>query len=150
VIKKHEVELKNKDKCNNNVEEVVQNNSLDCAINEEEQLEISQQFLLESYVEEKENNAQSYNDFIDSLGEEELCNLVNAMEGLDIISNNFIEAKIELMDQESCKHDLIKGKDDYNIKYVFYIYYPSQENRFTCSKYLKQDCTSCLKINNQK
>jgi hypothetical protein len=53
VIKKHEVELKNKDKCNNNVEEVVQNNSLNCAINEEEQLEISQQFLLESYVEEK-------------------------------------------------------------------------------------------------
>jgi hypothetical protein len=37
VIKKHEVELKNKDKGNNNVEEVVQNNSLDCATNEEEQ-----------------------------------------------------------------------------------------------------------------
>jgi hypothetical protein len=45
VTKKHEVELKNKDKCNNNVEEVVhnnnvkevvQNNSLDCAINKEE------------------------------------------------------------------------------------------------------------------
>jgi hypothetical protein len=36
VIKKHEVELKNKDKGNNNVEEVVQNNSLDRATNEEE------------------------------------------------------------------------------------------------------------------
>jgi hypothetical protein len=51
VIKKYEVELKNKDKDNNNieevvhnnnVEEVVQNNSLDCAINEEKQLEINQ------------------------------------------------------------------------------------------------------------
>jgi hypothetical protein len=41
VIKKHEVELKNKDKANN-TGEVVQNNSLDCVTNEEEQLEISQ------------------------------------------------------------------------------------------------------------
>jgi hypothetical protein len=79
VIKKYEVELKNKNKGNNNieevvhnnnVEEVVQNNSLDCAINEEEQLEINQQFLLESYVEEEENNAESYYDIINSLGDE--------------------------------------------------------------------------------
>jgi uncharacterized protein YlxW (UPF0749 family) len=33
---------------------------------------------------------------------------------------------------------------------VFFIYYPSQENRFTCSKCLKQACISCLKINNQR
>jgi hypothetical protein len=106
--------LKNKDKVNN-TGEVVQNNSLDCVTNEEEQLEISQQFLLESYVEEEENNVQSYNYFIDSLGHEELCNLGNAMEGLDIISNytnSSIEAKTELTDQESCKHDGIKGRCD--------------------------------------
>jgi hypothetical protein len=75
------------------------------------------------------------------------------MEGLDIIynyTNSSIEAKIELMDQERCKHDGIKGRDDYNIKCVFCIYYPSQENRFTCSKCLKQVCISCLNINNQK
>jgi hypothetical protein len=119
VIKKHEVELKNKDKDNKNAKEVVQNNSLDCAINKE-QLEISQQSLLESYIKE-ENNSQSYNDFINSLGDEELCNLDNAMEGLDIISNNSIEVKAELMDQESCNHDWIKGRGDYNIKCVFYI-----------------------------
>jgi hypothetical protein len=40
------------------------------------------------------------------------------MEGLDIISNNSIEAKTELMDQESCNHDWIKRRGDYNIKYV--------------------------------
>jgi hypothetical protein len=112
-------------------------------------LEISQQSLLGSYIEE-ENNAKSYNDLINSLGDEELCNLDNAMEGLDIISNNSIEAKTELMDQESCNHGCIKGRGDYNIKYVFCIYYPSQENRFTRSKCLKQACISCLKINNQK
>jgi hypothetical protein len=132
------------------VKKVVQNNSLDCAINKEEQLEISQQSLLESYIVEEENNAQSYNDFINSLGDEELCNLDNAMEGLDIISNNSIEAKTELIDQDRCNHDWIKGRGDYNIKCIFCIYYPSQENRFTCSKCLKQACISCLKINNQR
>jgi hypothetical protein len=69
------------------------NNSLDCTTNEEmvqsynteyiiedvEQLESSQQLLLESY-EEEEDNAQSYIDFINFLGDEELCNLDNAME----------------------------------------------------------------------
>jgi hypothetical protein len=72
------------------------------------------------------------------------------MEGLDIITNSSIEEKIELMDQESCKHDWIKGRGDYNIKCVFCIYYPSQENRSICSKCLKQACVSCLKLNNQK
>jgi hypothetical protein len=116
-------------------------------------LKSSQQFLLGSYVEEEENNAQSYKNFIDSLGDEELCNLDNAMEALDIITNdinNQTEAKIKLMDQESCKHDWIKERCDYNIKYIFCIYDPSQENRFTCGKCLKQACISCLKENNQK
>jgi hypothetical protein len=47
------------------------------------------------------------------------------MEVLDIIfnyTNSSIEAKIELIDQESYKHDWIKGRGDYNIKCVFYIY----------------------------
>ena len=48
---------------------------------------INNKFLLESY-EEEENNTQSYQDFIDSLDDEELRNLDNAMEGLDIISEN--------------------------------------------------------------
>jgi hypothetical protein len=47
--------LKNKDKGNNNVEEVVQNNSLDCATNEEEQWEINNKILQESYEEEDGN-----------------------------------------------------------------------------------------------
>jgi hypothetical protein len=167
VIKEQEAKLNKKEEKNNNIEEVVQNNRLDCATNEEvvqsnnieyiieeeEQLESSQQFLLESY-EEEEDNAQSYIEFINSLSDEELCNLDNAMEGLDIITNNNInsqaEVKIELMDQESYKHDWIKRRGDYNIKCIFCIYYPSQENRFTCSKCLKQACISCLKENNQK
>jgi hypothetical protein len=36
-----------------------------------------------------------------------------------------------------------------NIKCIFYIYYPSQENRVTCSLCLKQACVKCLKIKNQ-
>ena len=39
------------------------------------------------------------------------------MEGLDIISKNInssIETKIELMNQEECEHDWIKGRGDYN------------------------------------
>ena len=75
------------------------------------------------------------------------------MEGLDIICENInssIEAKTELMDQGNCEHDWIKGRGDYNIKCAFCIYYPSQENRFTCSICLKQACSSCLRTNNQK
>ena len=44
------------------------------------------------------------------------------MEGLDIISENInssIETKIELMNQEDCEHDWIKGRGDYNIKCAF-------------------------------
>ena len=119
--------------------------------NEEEQQEINNKFLLESY--EEENNAESYQDFIDSLDDEELCNLDNAMEGLGIIYENIdssIETKIELMNQEDCEHDWIKGRGDYNIKCAFYIYYPSQENRFTINICLKQACSSCLRTNNKK
>ena len=75
------------------------------------------------------------------------------MEGLDIISENInssIETKIESMNQEDCEHDWIKGRGDYNIKCAFCIYYPSQENRSTCSICLKQACSSCLRTNNQK
>jgi hypothetical protein len=73
VIKKQEAKVKNIDKENINDKEVVQNNSLECATNEEvvqsnnieyiikeeKRVESSQQFL-ESYVEEEEDNAQSY------------------------------------------------------------------------------------------
>lgn len=41
-------------------------------------------------------------------------------------------------------------KGDYNIKCAFCIYYPNQENRFTCRIYLKQACASCLKAENQR
>ena len=54
------------------------------------------------------------------------------------------------MNQEDREHDQIKGRGDYNIKCAFCIYYPSQENRFTCSICLKQACSSCLRTNNQK
>ena len=129
----------------------MQTNNIEYITSEEEQWEINNKFLLESY-EEEENNAQSYQDFIDSLDVEELLNLDNAMEGLDIISediNSSKETKIELMNKEDCKHDWIKERDDYNIKCAFHIYYPSQENRFTCSIYLKQACSSCLRTNNK-
>ena len=109
-------------------------------------------FLLESYKEE-ENNAQSYQDFIDSLDDEDLRNLDNATEGLDIIFENInssIETKIELINQEDCEHDCIKGRGDYNIKCAFCIFYPSQENRLICIKCLKQACASCLRTSNQK
>ena len=72
VIKKQEDELKTKDKETHKVK-VVQTNNIEYITNEEEQWEINNKFLLESY-EEKENNAESYQDFIDSLDDEELCN----------------------------------------------------------------------------
>uniref|UniRef100_A0A453GKG5 Uncharacterized protein n=1 Tax=Aegilops tauschii subsp. strangulata TaxID=200361 RepID=A0A453GKG5_AEGTS len=55
-----------------------------------------------------------------------------------------------MMNQVDCEHDWIRGKGDYNIKCAFCIYYPSQNNRFTCSLCLKQACASCLRANNQK
>ena len=152
MIKKQKDELKTRDKETHKVKEVVQINNIEYITNEEEQWEINNKFLLESYEEEK-NNAQSYQDFIDSLDDEELRNLDNAMKGFGIISKNInssIETKIELMNQEDYEHDWIKGRGDYNIKYAFYIYYPSQKNRFTCNICLKQACSSCLRTNNKK
>ena len=66
VIKKQEDELKPKDKEILEVKEIVQKNNIEYITNEEEQWEINNKFLLESY-EEEENNAESYQDFIDSI-----------------------------------------------------------------------------------
>jgi ElaB/YqjD/DUF883 family membrane-anchored ribosome-binding protein len=60
------------------------------------------------------------------------------------------ELATELMNQVECEHDWIRGKGDYNIKCAYCIYYPSQDNRFTCSLCLKQACASCLNAANQK
>ena len=57
--------------------------------------------------------------------------------------------KVEMMNQLECEHDWVRGKGDYNVKCTFCIYYPSQDNRFTCNLCLKQACTSCLKAKNQ-
>ena len=54
-----------------------------------------------------------------------------------------------MMNQIDCEHDWIQGKGDYNIKCAFCIYYPSQDNRSTCSLCLRQACASCLKAKNQ-
>ena len=66
MIKKQEDELKNKAKETHEVKEVVQTNNIEYIISEDEQWEINNKFLLESY-EEEENNAESYQDFIDSI-----------------------------------------------------------------------------------
>jgi len=58
-------------------------------------------------------------------------------EELDLI-DELAGLKVEMMDQLNCEHDWIRGKGDYNIKCAFCIYYPSQENRVTCSICLKQ------------
>nr|ABA99372.1 retrotransposon protein, putative, Ty3-gypsy subclass [Oryza sativa Japonica Group] len=67
---------------------------LDKVLSEEEQWEVNEKLLLESYEEEnnlieeienieEEDNAEQYNDFIDSLDEEGLHNLDNAMEAME-------------------------------------------------------------------
>jgi hypothetical protein len=56
---------------------------------------------------------------------------------------------IKMMNQISCNHDWNRGKGDYNIKCIFCIYYPSQENRVTCSLCLNEACIEYLKIKNQ-
>ena len=124
----------------------------DSTIDKEAQKKVNERYLLERY-EEEENNVQSHNDFINSLGEEEIHNIENAMDALEIKdeeTSDSKEDKTELMDQGDCEHDWIKGRGDYNIKCAFCIYYPSQDNRFTCSVCLKQACASCLKNTNQK
>nr|AAL79348.1 Putative synaptonemal complex protein [Oryza sativa]AAP53276.2 hypothetical protein LOC_Os10g21450 [Oryza sativa Japonica Group] len=68
---------------------------LDKVLSEEEQWEVNEKLLLESYEEEnnlieeienieEEDNAEQYNDFIDSLDEEGLHNLDNAMEAMEV------------------------------------------------------------------
>ena len=56
---------------------------IDNVLKEDKQPE-SMNKLLESYVDE-ENNAQQYRDFIDSLDDESLYNLDNAMDALELI-----------------------------------------------------------------
>jgi len=124
---------------------------IDNVLKEERQLEFVNK-LLERY-EDEDNNAQQYRDLIDSLDDDSLYNLDNAMDASEIKSDRIStlgDVKTELMDQGNCDHDWIQGRGDYNIKCAFCIYYPSQENRFTCSIYLKQACASCLKAGNQR
>jgi len=64
------------------------------------------------------------------------------------MTNDTLDLKSEMMNQVDCKHDWIRGKGDYNIKCSFCIYYPSQDNRATCSVYFKQACIECLKSKN--
>jgi hypothetical protein len=84
-------------------------------------------------IYEVENNEQEYNSSNDDMG------FIDELAGLII----------EMMNRVSCNHDWIRGKGDYNIKCMFCIYYPSQENRVTCSLCLKQACVECLKTKNQ-
>jgi hypothetical protein len=84
-------------------------------------------------IGEIENNEQEYDSSNDDM------NFIDELTGLTI----------EMMNQVSCDHDWIRGKGDYNIKCIFCIYYPSQENRVTCSLCLKQACVECLKIKNK-
>jgi hypothetical protein len=79
--------------------------------------------------EELENSSSNYE-----------IDLIDDLAGLDI----------KMMNQIECQHDWIRGKGDYNIKYDFCIYYPSQDNRATCSLCFKQTCCKCLKSRNQK
>jgi hypothetical protein len=71
VIKEQEAKVNKKEEKNNNIKEVVQNNSLDCTTNEEVVQGNNTEYIIE------EDNVQSYNDFINSLGDEELCNHVD-------------------------------------------------------------------------
>jgi hypothetical protein len=80
-----------------------------------------------------ENNEQEYDSSNDEM------DLIDELAGLTK----------EMMNQVSCNHDWIREKGDYNIKCVFCIYYPCQENRVTCSLCLKQACIECLKSKNQ-
>jgi hypothetical protein len=84
-------------------------------------------------TDEIENNEQEYDSSNDDM------DLIDELAGLTI----------EMMNQISCNHDWIRGKGDYNIKYILCMYYPSQENRVTCSLCLKQACIECLKSRNQ-
>ncbi|KAK8458155.1 hypothetical protein SEVIR_3G306045v4 [Setaria viridis] len=75
---------------------------------------------------------------------------MDALEIKDEEKSDLKEARTELMDQGDCDHDWVKGRGGYNIKCAFCIYYPIQDNRFTCSVCLKQACASSLKNTNQQ
>jgi hypothetical protein len=79
-------------------------------------------------TDEIENNEQEYDCSNDDM------DLIDELAGL----------KIEMMNQVSCNHNWIRGKGDYNIKYIFCIYYPSQEKRVTWNLCLKQAYIECL------
>ena len=64
------------------------------------------------------------------------------------MTNDTLDLKSEMMNQVDCKHDWIRDKGDYNIKCSFCIYYPSQDNRATCSVCFKQACIECLNSKN--
>jgi hypothetical protein len=76
---------------NNNTNKVVEDNK-NKEISEEEQWDINNKLLLDSYEEEdpmsaeEENmdNAEQYNDFVNSLDDESLHNLENAMEAMEV------------------------------------------------------------------
>ena len=114
----------NKDNNSNKDKNIVESHKNE-DISEEEQWNINNKLLLESYEEEAE--------------------LMKEI----LIEDELAAQKIEMMNQEECEHDWINGKGDYNIKCAFCIYYPSQENRSKCSLCLKQACASCLKAKNQ-
>ena len=58
MIKKQEYELETKDKRTHKVKEVVQKNNIEYITSEEEQWEINNKLLLESYEEEDENTIE--------------------------------------------------------------------------------------------
>jgi hypothetical protein len=60
-------------------------------------------------IDEIENNEQEYDSSNDDM------DLIGELAGLTI----------EMMNQVTCNHDWIRGKRDYNIKCIFWIYYPS-------------------------
>jgi hypothetical protein len=60
-------------------------------------------------IDEIENNEQEYDSSNDDM------DLIDELAGLTI----------EMMNEVSCNHDWIRGKGDYNIKCIFYIYCPS-------------------------
>ena len=79
------------------------------------------------------------NEALEEESSEDELDLIDQLAGL----------KVEMMNQVECEHDWVRGKGDYNIKCAFCIYYPSQDNRSTCSLCLRQACASCLKTRNQ-
>ena len=66
---------------------------------------------------------------------------------LDLI-DELAKIKIEMMDQINCEHKWDHKKGDFNIKYVFCIYYQDPTKRATCRLCLRQAYMSCLEQQN--